>query len=131
VRLIGVGVEPLGVEEFIEGKFFDGDLFIDMDKASYKDMGFQRFGFMGLIPAVFGGAARAMQARAKALGLGGDMKGDGYQNGGAIIIDKDGKTLYTYVQETTADHAPNADILKALGINTPPLRAEDVPLNKD
>ena len=24
VRLIGVGVEPLGVEEFIEGKFFDG-----------------------------------------------------------------------------------------------------------
>ena len=24
VRLIGVGVESLGVEEFIEGKFFDG-----------------------------------------------------------------------------------------------------------
>lgn len=39
VRLIGVGVEPLGVEEFIEGKFFDGGervkifniLFLDLD----------------------------------------------------------------------------------------------------
>ena len=24
VRLVGVGLEPLGLEEFIEGKFFDG-----------------------------------------------------------------------------------------------------------
>lgn len=27
VRLIGIGLEELGVEEFIEGKFFDGGKF--------------------------------------------------------------------------------------------------------
>jgi prostamide/prostaglandin F2alpha synthase len=27
VRLIGIGLEPLGVDEFIEGKFFDGGEF--------------------------------------------------------------------------------------------------------
>lgn len=77
-------------------------------------MGFKRFGFLGLIPAVLGSAARAMQAKAKELGLGGDIKGDGYQNGGALVVDKGGNTLYTYVQETTADHANNSEILKVM-----------------
>ena len=94
VKLVGVGVEPLGVEEFIEGKFFDGgiyclhilymihdgiqilkchfysvkfvaELFIDMDKSSFNNLGFTRFGFFGLFPAVFSSAARAFQSRVR------------------------------------------------------------------
>ena len=38
--LIGVGLESIGVEEFVEGKFFDGELFIDSKKESYKKLGF-------------------------------------------------------------------------------------------
>ena len=71
MRLVGVGLESIGVEEFIEGKFFDGgeefvnlieffpdsinifhshlaELFVDNDKQSYKEMGFQRFSFLSL-----------------------------------------------------------------------------------
>ena len=40
--MIGVGVEELGVEEFVEGKFFDGELYIDTQKKSYQDLGFKR-----------------------------------------------------------------------------------------
>jgi len=117
VKLIGVGLEELGVQEFIDGKFFDGELYIDKDKKSYNDLGFKRFGFLGLFPAVLSSAARAAQSRMKALGLGGNLAGDGYQNGGAIVVKGGtGETLFHYVQEGAPDHASNADLLKALGI---------------
>lgn len=44
------------------------------------------------------------------------MAGDGYQNGGALVVSESGATLFHYVQEEAADHASNADILKALNI---------------
>jgi len=120
VKLVGVGLEELGVQDFIDGKYLDGDeLYIDTDKKSYKDLGFKRFGFLGLLPAVLSSAARAAISRAQALGLGGNMAGDGYQNGGALVVGKGGETLFHYVQDQAPDHASNADILNALGIAVP------------
>merc|ERR1712079_962096 len=85
VRLIGVGLEAIGVEEFIEGKYFDGELFVDMKKQSYKKMGFKRLGLMGLPGAIFSKKSREAAAKAKSLNLGGNMTvGDGYQNGGCL-----------------------------------------------
>jgi prostamide/prostaglandin F2alpha synthase len=40
--LIGIGVEKLGVEDFIRGKFFSGELFIDESRASYQALGFAK-----------------------------------------------------------------------------------------
>ena len=48
--LVGVGLEELGVEEFVAGKFFDGELFLDTQKKSYEAMGFKRFGILASIP---------------------------------------------------------------------------------
>lgn len=114
VKLVGVGLEELGVQEFIDGKFFDGELYIDTDKKSYNALGFKRFGFFGLFPAVLSSLARAAQSRGKSLGLGGNMAGDGYQNGGALVVGKGGETLLHYVQEEAPDHAKNIDLLKVL-----------------
>ena len=47
------------------------DLYIDEKKQSYNELGFKRFGFLGLFPAVLSRISRAAQARAKSLGLGG------------------------------------------------------------
>ena len=44
--MIGVGLEKLGVEDFIAGKFFNGDLFIDEGKKSYQALGFKSSGFL-------------------------------------------------------------------------------------
>jgi len=52
INLVGVGLEELGVQEFIDGKYFEGDLYIDSDKKAYNALGFKRFGFFGLFPAV-------------------------------------------------------------------------------
>ena len=72
---------------------------------------------MSLIPAILGSVARSMQSRAKALGLPSNMVGDGFQKGGALIVEKGGaKQLYFWEQPGLQDHASNAEILKALGI---------------
>lgn len=116
-RLIGVGLEKLGVEDFIAGNFFNGDLFIDEGKKSYQALGFKSSGFLSLIPAILGRIARAAQNQAKALGISGNMEGDGFQKGGVLIVDKAGsKQLYFWEQSELAEHASNSEILKALGI---------------
>ncbi len=41
------------------------------------------------------------------------MKGDGYQNGGSLVIEVGGeKTLLHYIQKEAPDHVNNADVLK-------------------
>ena len=44
------------------------------------------------------------------------MKGDGYQNGGLLVIDQTGKLLFEYKQQKVADHPKFSDILKSLNI---------------
>lgn len=48
----------------------------------------------------------------------GDTKGDGFQNGGTLVIDKGGSILYEFTQENPADHVSDEDVLKALKINS-------------
>jgi hypothetical protein len=36
VVLAAVGLEELGIEEFIDGDFFNGNLYLDNNKACYK-----------------------------------------------------------------------------------------------
>ena len=45
-----------------------------------------------------------------------NLIGDGFQKGGALIVDKNGKQLYQYVQDDLADHISNEEILTALEI---------------
>ena len=118
IRLIGVGLEQLGVEEFVEGKFFAGELYLDLEKKAYAKLGFQRMSMKEIFSAIFSRKSKLASNRAKELGLGGNMKGDGYQNGGCLVVEAGGgKALYTYRQEHAADHPDNADILKALGLD--------------
>jgi len=115
--MIGVGVEELGVEEFVKGNFFDGELYIDTQKKSYQDLGFKRLGFFSAIGSVLGKLGRAMISEAKSKGIDGNLKGDGMQNGGTIIVAAGGKVLLTYKQESPADHVALDDVLKALAIS--------------
>ncbi len=56
---------------------------------------------------------RRQQFQAKKLNLGGDIKGDGFQNGGALVVEKGGsKTLMQYVQQAAPDHVSNEEVLK-------------------
>lgn len=59
-------------------------------------------------------------SKAKLRKISGNMKGDGFQNGGLIIVAAAGeKVLFSFKQESPADHTDNEDILSILGIRSP------------
>jgi len=125
VRLIGVGPEELGVKAFIEGKFLDGEVYVDSGKITYSSLDFNRMSIFDLLPALF--APKGLQAGFKSwqLGLQGNMFGDGWQNGGCLVVEKGGgnEPLLYYIQEKAPDHVSNEEVLKALRIdetNIPP-----------
>jgi len=119
VRFIGVGFDSRFVKPFVEGGFFKGELYVDSEKKCYEALQYQTLSYVTLLRQLISKAWRAAHSRAGALGISGDFKGDGFQNGGALVIDKGGKPLLEYVQEDASDHVSSEAILKALNIPIP------------
>jgi len=117
VRMIGIGLEEIGVEQFVEGKFWDGELYIDTKKEAYQKLGFRRMNLFNVFPAVFSKKSREVSSEGRTDKVGGDFKGDGMQNGGSMIVSAGGKEcLLFFKQENPGDHVPLEDVLKALKI---------------
>lgn len=109
----------------MEGKFFDGELYIDLKKEAYQSLGYKRLGFFAAVGSIFGRKAKELMAEAKTINAGGNLKGDGYQNGGTLVIAPGNKVLLEFKQEAASDHVEPADVLKALGIEgSPPKEGE-------
>ena len=89
-------------------------MYIDEGKKSYAALNFKRISFLQLFPALLSAAARAARSRAKALGLGGNTHGDGWQNGGCLVVEKGGgeKPLLFYVQENAPAIVSNHTIFQ-------------------
>ncbi len=115
--LIGVGFESRFVKPFVEGGYFSGELYVDDDMACYKALEYQRFSFFDLVKRLLSTTFRSRKAKADGMGISGDMKGDGFQNGGALIVDKGGKQLYEFIQEDASIQITKEEIFKALKIN--------------
>lgn len=58
VKNVGVGLEEFGLKDFVDGNFFNGDLYVDVGKKTYKDMGYKRFGTIGVLMSLFNKRAR-------------------------------------------------------------------------
>lgn len=58
VRLFAIGLEDFGHEEFVEGNYFKGDLYIDIDEASYKEIGYKKYGTIGVLMSLLHKTAR-------------------------------------------------------------------------
>jgi hypothetical protein len=46
IDLVAVGFEAHGLQSFVDGQFFDGDIYVDLTRASYKSLGLQNLGFV-------------------------------------------------------------------------------------
>lgn len=116
IKLIGVGVEEAGSKEFVDGKFFDGDLYYVDNLSTYQLLGFKRFNVFSIITSLFWKQSREAIFKGRSMGLGGDLKGDWVQTGGAVLVEKGGNLLRHFVQTGPGDHLPNLDILKHFGL---------------
>lgn len=116
IKLIGIGVEDLGAEEFKDGKFFDGELYTAATKDTYNFLGFKRSSFLSVMASLLWKESRDAIWKSRHLGIDGNLKGDALQYGGALIVGKGGSLLSHFVQNGPAQHMSNAAILKALGL---------------
>lgn len=117
VKLIAIAPEKFGLDEFLEGNFFPGDIFLDETKEAYEALEFTRFSLMGSLGAAIDGDTRKMVSEAKKIGITGNIKGDTRQLGGLLIVREGGKDLTYHKQVKAADYVKNSEILKTLGIS--------------
>uniref|UniRef100_T1J4C5 Uncharacterized protein n=1 Tax=Strigamia maritima TaxID=126957 RepID=T1J4C5_STRMM len=114
IRLIGVGVEEFGLQGFLEGNYFAGEMYVDTKKECYRRLGYKRYNMLSILPALFTG--RADISKARETGIGGDFKGDGLQNGGVLIVaagmSGGEKTLFSWAQPSVTDHLDPKKILE-------------------
>ncbi|XP_005545060.4 prostamide/prostaglandin F synthase isoform X7 [Macaca fascicularis] len=64
VRLVGVGPEALGLQEFLDGGYFAGELYLDESKQLYKELGFKRYNSLSILPVALGKPVRDVAAKA-------------------------------------------------------------------
>lgn len=117
ITLAGVALEELGLVDFQKGGFFKGDLYIDTEKKTYKDLQFKRYNFLTIVGGLAAQKTRNSLSRANLKGIKGDFKGDGMQNGGLLIVNAGGdKVLFSHQQQSPGDHVSNDVILETLGL---------------
>ncbi|KAM9757874.1 prostamide/prostaglandin F synthase [Menidia menidia] len=118
VLLVGVGPEEFGVQEFKDGGFFKGPVYVDEQKKCYKDLGFKRYTALSVVPAALGKKVRDISSKASADGIQGNFSGDLLQSGGMLIVAKGGeKVLLHFIQDSPGDLVPLENISTALGIS--------------
>jgi prostamide/prostaglandin F2alpha synthase len=86
IGFIGVGLERLGVEEFQNGNYFSGDLYIDQGKKAYQILGLPYLGWLKGITEVFSRSTKTWNDETKKMGVQGNLKGDGFQLGATYVV---------------------------------------------
>nr|XP_019612672.1 PREDICTED: prostamide/prostaglandin F synthase [Rhinolophus sinicus] len=118
VRLVGVGPEARGLQEFLDGGYFSGELYLDESKQFYKQLSFKRYNSLSILPAALQKPVRDVALKAMAVGIWGNLSGDLLQSGGLLVVSKGGnKVLLHFIQKSVGDYVPQESVLKALGIS--------------
>ncbi|XP_071490549.1 prostamide/prostaglandin F synthase-like [Diadema antillarum] len=116
VHLVGIGHEELGAQEFLNTGYWKGELYIDMHKKTYSDLKFKRYNVLNIMRALILPETVDAISKAHKEGIVGNLSGDSLQIGGTLIVDKDGKILLNFKQESPSHHVPLDQILHVLGI---------------
>ncbi|HZS35601.1 MAG TPA: AhpC/TSA family protein [Polyangia bacterium] len=105
VAVIGSG-SPHFARAFVEDRDIEMPVYSDEKRASFEAAGLKR-GFCRVIdPRVMLKGARAIFKYRQRKTM-----GDAFQQGGVLIVRRDGTVPYHYVSEYAGDHPPTADVV--------------------
>ena len=118
VRLVGVGVEQLGFQDFTNKGYFNGELYIDEGKTAYKALSCETFTWKMLFSLLMG-ALKDLVNITKEKGYEHNMQGEKFQLGGTFLIDKGGVELYSHYQTKLGFEPDIPKIIEALKVQLP------------
>ena len=116
--LIGVGVEELGIDEFIAEQFFSGEIHVDAGKKTYTALNCSTNSWRNLW-GVLDGILKFLKF-SEQKGYKNILKGDMSQLGGTFLIAKGGATMYQHFQTNTSFEPDLKKIAEAIGVELPP-----------
>lgn len=109
LHVIGNG-PPMFMAGFRDTTGYDGPLYSDPSLAVYRALELRR-GWRTIVSArAAGNAVRALRGGFRQ----GRTQGDATQQGGVLVIGKDGRIHYRHADEVAGDHPPVADVLAAV-----------------
>jgi prostamide/prostaglandin F2alpha synthase len=117
VRVVGIGLEKLGMEEFEEKKFWKSELYIDNGKKIHNALALTKVGWVGTFMMIVANKS-VKEAAAKTKDTPGNFQGDGRQLGATFVMAKGGDLLLDHRQKDFGDQPTNAEILEALGLDS-------------
>jgi len=117
VRFVAVAPERDGMEDFVAGNYFAGEVFADPNRACYKALKLKRASLLGILSK----RVRQVIERASNSGIKGNMKGDFKQLGGLFVISSDGskghcRVLLEFRDAFFGDAVDASFMLKTLNI---------------
>lgn len=119
IKVVGIGLEMTGYEEFKREKYFSHDIYIDKTKAIYKAMKYKKPGML----SCWGMCVKSFLEKQKNVlenhkdrkfTVTFDLKRDLFQNGGSLLIDSKGQILLEHMDSYYGDHVKEADIIEAI-----------------
>ncbi|GAM24012.1 hypothetical protein SAMD00019534_071870 [Acytostelium subglobosum LB1] len=114
ISLIGIGFETLGLQDFIAGKYFAGDIYIDKSRAVYRALSLRRMGFWDSAVGLMDPRLSVYRKLAKETGMPSNFRGDGLQLGATLVIGpKPQGAHYDFRQKTFVDAFDLNKILSA------------------
>ncbi|CAF0988561.1 unnamed protein product [Adineta ricciae] len=123
IGFVGIGLEQFGLEEFQQGNYFSGDLYVDEGKKTYRILGLPYLGWIKGISDIFASSTRTWDNETKKMGVTGNLKGDGFQLGATYVVGpKDGKVWLAHPQKDYGDHPSIDEIVKTIRNNVSDFR---------
>lgn len=116
IRLVAIGCEELGYQEFVLNKFFHGELYIDTGLQAFSRLGLKKLGVKNGFGLLHQKGYQAMLAMAAGASSTLNFKGNFLQLGGVMIVNPDTDDLWLLHREQFAGDRPTLHlILQTLG----------------
>lgn len=116
IRVVAMSFEAFGEgsdsdRSFEAGNFWTGPMYV-IDKRVYEKL----FGRKGLTNSFFGllDMDKDAVAAAKSAGIQGNLRGNGFQLGGQILVDRNGEVVFEHKQKRYGDDASFEEIKSAI-----------------
>lgn len=94
--------------DFRERLGLRSDIWVDKERTTFRHLGFKRGLFRTLLhPRAFRSAARALRKGLRQ----GRTRGDPWQQGGVLVVDREGSLRYAYAAEVAGDHPPTGEVV--------------------
>ncbi len=92
VKFVAIGFEPEHYEDFREGNYFKGKVYLG-DKSLYTTAGYKKIGVIRGLFMLCQKRVRKEYQESKTNGIKGNFKGDGLQLGGTMIVTSQGDVI--------------------------------------